>query len=171
MEEYRDLNLSRRRFCVAMSVLKPVSKLEFAIEKCTELGAADFLLFNSERSGKAVIRLERMAGIARSAVKQSLQSRIPGLTFVEGLEEVVSQSHPYEEKFVLHEQSADMIDKFLPPMKEDTSVIALIGPEGGFSREEVGFLAGRGFKIVSVGRSRLRSETAAIKIASLLGVY
>lgn len=68
VEEYRDLNSSRRRFCIAMSVLKPISKLEFAVEKCTELGAANFLLFHCERSEKVNLRPDRMAGIVKSAV-------------------------------------------------------------------------------------------------------
>jgi 16S rRNA (uracil1498-N3)-methyltransferase len=171
VEEFREMNSSRRRFCIGMAVLKPISRLEFAIEKCTELGARNFLLFNTERSDKVNLRVERMAGVVRSAVKQSLQSIFPELAIVKNLEEVAAQSHVYQEKFVLHEKSNRMVGEYLSRLNEETSVIALIGPEGGFSEKEIDFLIARGFKSISVGKSRLRSETAAVKIASLLATY
>lgn len=171
IDEYRDLNSSRRVFCIGMAALKPISKLEMAIEKCTELGARSFLLFNSERTEKVSPRVERVAGIIRSAVKQSLQSIIPEFAVLRDLEEVASRSHVYEKKSVLHEKSEDMVGEYLSRSKKDSSMIALVGPEGGFSEEEINFLVGKGFSTVCVGKSRLRSETAAIKIASLLAEY
>ena len=165
------MNSSLRECCIGLSVLKPISKLEFAIEKCTELGASRLVLFNSERSKKANLRSDRLKSIVISAVKQSLQSKIPELAIEKDLENVASQSYVYEEKFVLHEKSNDMVNDYLLGLKKSSSVIALVGPEGGFSDAEVDFLIGKGFKSFSVGKSRLKSETAAIKIASLLAVY
>ncbi len=171
VEEFREMNSSRRRFCIGMTALKPLSKLEFALEKCTELGARNFLLFNTERSEKVGLRIERLAGILRSAVKQSVQSIIPELETAENLEDVVAQSHVCETQFVLHEKSNHDLGEYLSKLKDETSVIALIGPEGGFSEKEINFLAAKDFKSVSIGKSRLRSETAAIKTASLLAAY
>ena len=170
-EEYSELNSSSRKFWIGMAALKPVSKLETAIEKCTELGARGFLLFNTERSETINLRVDRMAGIIRSAVKQSLQSIIPELAIIKNLEEVATRSHAYEGKLVLHEKSNDAVEGYLTELNKDRTVIALVGPEGGFSDKEISFLAEKGFRSVSIGKSRLRSETAAIKIASLLGVY
>jgi len=201
VQEFRNMNSSRRPFCIGMAVLKPVSKLEFAIEKCTELGARNFMLFNTERSERVSLRIERLTDIVRSAVKQSLQSIIPELAIAKNLsewildesaygivkscstnlpygivdrysgEEVAMQSRVYEEKFVLHEKSDHAVEEYLSKLSSETSVIALIGPEGGFSEKEIDFLNDKGFKSVSVGKSRLRSETAAIKIASMLAAY
>lgn len=171
VEEYHNLNLSLREFCIGMAVLKPISKLEFAIEKCTELGASRIVLFNSERSKNVNLRFDRLQSIVKSAVKQSLQSKIPELAIVKNFEEVASHSYAYEEKFVLHEKSNTMVDDHLSKMNKTNSVIALVGPEGGFLESEIEFLVGKGLKSVSLGKSRLRSETAAIKIASLLAVY
>lgn len=171
VEEFLEMNSSRRQFCIGMAVLKPVSKLEFAIEKCTELGARSFMLFNTERSEKVSLRIERLTGIVRSAVKQSLQSIIPELAIGKNLEEVSVRSHVYEEKFVLHEKSNRFVNEYLSKLNAETSAIALVGPEGGFSEKEIDFLNDKGFKSVSVGKSRLRSETASIKIASLLATY
>lgn len=171
IEEYRDLNCSLREFCIGMALLKPVSKLELAIERCTELGARRFVLFNSERTESVSPRSNRLQGIVKSAVKQSLQSQFPELAIVKDLDEVVHNSRAYEEKFVLHEKSCEMVSEYISQMAKDKSAVALIGPEGGFSDKEIDFLIENGFKAFSLGKSRLRSETAAIKMASLLAVY
>ncbi len=171
VREHDNLNSPRREFCIAVSLLKPVSKLETAVEKCTELGAAGFLLFKSERTETVRPRLDRLEGIVRSAVKQSLRCRIPVLTFVENLGEAAAKGRSYDEKIVLHEKSENMISSHLSRMDAESSVIAMIGPEGGFSEAEIAFLNGNGYRSLSLGKARLRSETAAITIASLLSVY
>ncbi len=171
VEEFDDLNSPPMKFCIAMSVFKSMSKLEIALEKCTELGAGSFLLFNSERSEKVRPRLDRLEGIIKSAVKQSLRSRLPGLEFVEGLVEAVAFGHSYDERIVLHEKSGNMIKSHISQMKTDGSAIAMIGPEGGFSEKEIALLVENGYKDFSLGKPRLRSETAAIAIASLFSAY
>jgi 16S rRNA (uracil1498-N3)-methyltransferase len=168
VEEFDKLNSPPREFCIAVSLLKPMSKLEFALEKCTELGAGSFLLFNSERSEKIRPRLDRLEGIIRSAVKQSLRSCLPGLKFVESLAEAAAFGRSYGERIVLHEKSGNLIKNHVLQMKTDSTAIALIGPEGGFSEMEIASLTENGYKDFSLGKTRLRSETAAIAIASLL---
>ncbi len=171
IEEYHNLNCSLREFCIGISLLKPMSKLELAIEKCTELGARKFVLFNSERTEKVNPRPGRLQSIVKSAVKQSLQSQFPDLIIVKDLEAVLHNSSAYSEKFVLHEKSNEKISDYISHVPTDSPAVALIGPEGGFSDREIDFLAGSGFKTLSLGLSRLRSETAAIKMASLLAAY
>lgn len=171
MEEYHDLNCSLRRYCIGMAMLRPLSKLELAIEKCTELGASRFVLFNCERGESAHPRPDRLRAIIRSAVKQSLQSRIPELTIVGNLKEAVAASESFDRKMVLHEKAVEAIDidTMLPDGTE--SVVAYVGPEGGFSENEIQFLLQNGFRSLSVGKARLRSETAAMKVSSLLATY
>ena len=171
VEEFENLNSPPRHFCIAMSLLKPMSKLEIALEKCTELGADSFLLFISERSEKIRPRLDRLEGIIRSAVKQSLRSSLPRLMFVESLAEVAAFGRSYDERIALHEKSGNMIKSHILQMKTDGPAIALIGPEGGFSENEIALLIENGYKDFSLGKTRLRSETAAIAIASLLSAY
>ncbi|MCL5021344.1 MAG: 16S rRNA (uracil(1498)-N(3))-methyltransferase [Bacteroidetes bacterium] len=171
IEEYDDLNSPPRAFCIAMALLKPVSKLETALEKCTELGARRFLLFNCERSENARPRLDRMQGIVKAAVKQSLRSRIPEVVLVRNLEEAAADGRSFEMKLVLHEKSENMVSARISQMNREKSVIALIGPEGGFSDDEITFLIANGYESFSLGKGRLRSETAAIAIATLLSEY
>ncbi len=171
LEEYENLNAPSREFCIAMALLKPISKIETAIEKCTELGTHKFLLFYSERSEKPSPRLERLQAIVKAAVKQSLRSRIPELVFLENLKQAVQMSVEYGRKVVLHEKAEAMAAEYLSGMKPGASVVALVGPEGGFSDNEIAYLIENGFASLSLGKGRLRSETAAISAATLLSSF
>jgi 16S rRNA (uracil1498-N3)-methyltransferase len=168
VERYDDLNSARRNFCIAISLLKPMSKVENALEKCTELGAAGFLLFKSERTETPSARLDRLHGIVKSAMKQSLRSHLPALQYVESLEAAAAAGRSYDEKIVLHERSKEMAAGHLIHLSPDRSAVAFIGPEGGFSENEISFLHESGYGDFSLGEARLRSETAAITIASFL---
>ncbi|MCL5267377.1 MAG: 16S rRNA (uracil(1498)-N(3))-methyltransferase [Bacteroidetes bacterium] len=171
VQKYDGLNSSVRKYCIGMAFLKPMSKMELAVEKCTELGASRFVLFNTERSEKVNPRPERLQGIIKSAVKQSLQSRFPELSIVEDLEKLVAGNLNFEEKIVLHERAGEVMDMGSLLSSGGKSVIALIGPEGGFSENEIAFLKENGYRSFSLGKARLRSGTAAIKVSSLLAVY
>lgn len=171
VEEYDNLNAPPREFCIAMASLKPMSKVETALEKCTELGARQFLLFNSERSESVMLRLERLQGIIKSAVKQSLRSRIPEIKFAPNLEEAAVHGRSYDKKLVLHEKARDMISGPDNRIATGVSAIALIGPEGGFSENEIAFLVENGYESLSFGNGRLRSETAAIAAATILSTF
>lgn len=171
IEAYQDLNRSTRNYCIGMAWLKPTSKLELAIEKCTELGASRFVLFNCERGEKANPRPDRLRAIVRSAVKQSLQSRFPELVIAGSLKETVDGSVSFDRKIVLHEKADEAINLGAALPDGTESVIALVGPEGGFSEREIRFLEQNGYRSLSLGKARLRSETAAIKVSSLLAAY
>ncbi len=171
VQEYHDLNISVRDYCIGLSILKPVSKVELAIEKCTELGARRFLLFYSERSEKTKLRMDRLQAVVKSAVKQSLQSRIPEIRVAKNIDEVSAHAAGYEQRFVLHEKSSEKFEVHLSGLNAPRTTMALIGPEGGFADSEIELLTDNGFMSCSLGSPRLRSETAAIKAASLLSVY
>jgi len=165
-----NLNAGLRNYRIGIAMLKPFSKVELALEKCTEIGAESFIVFNCERSGKSLPRLDRLNSILRSATKQSLQSRVPRVEFRNSVEDLVS-SNLFSRRIVLHEKSDQDAAEFLTVIGRREPVVALIGPEGGFTDSEVSFLKKNAFVELSLGKSRLRSETAAIKIASLLSVY
>jgi len=171
IEEYHDMNASLRHFCIGIALLKPVVKLEIALEKCTEIGARAFVLFHSERSESANVRLDRLKNIVRSATKQSLQSHVPEVKVARNLQEVVASLSGYKEKYVLHEKSEKLFTERLAAVKRDDSAVALIGPEGGFSENEIDYLIENNYGSFSLGKSRLRSETSAIKTAALLATY
>lgn len=165
------LNASRREYAIAISFLSQMVRLEFALEKCTELGAREFTLFSSNRCERRTVRIDRLNKIVRSAVKQSLQSYIPVISIANDLVSLEQMTRKYELRFVLDAGAEERLDEQLKCVPVHQSVIAVIGPEGGLSEGEVDFFVKAGFKCMSLGNSRLRSETAAIKASSLLAVY
>jgi conserved hypothetical protein TIGR00046 len=164
-------NASKREYAIVISLLSSTSKIEFALEKCTELGAREFVIFKSNRSEKTNVRIERLKKVVRSAVKQSLQSYIPPIHIADDLMSVEQISRKYKSKFVMEIMANKRLDEKVKLLPSDQSVIAVIGPEGGLTEEEVKFFCLSGFECLSLGNSRLRSETAAIKVSSLLAAY
>ncbi len=160
----------RRPLEVGVSLLKG-EKLEWVVQKLTELGATDITLLLTERVVPSVLqgrwerRLERCAAIAREAVEQCGRVRLPRLSgptpFADYLTEV--QSVP---SLLLHPDTAVPLRSALP--SHPAGARLLIGPEGGFSEAEVSAAATAGCLAVSLGRRILRSETAAVAAAALV---
>lgn len=152
-------NLVNIYFCLPK--LKNPDRLEFALEKCTELGITNFIIFESERTVSRSSKLERWNKIVLSAMKQSLRSFLPEILEIKSLS--IVKDYPGEK--IIFEQSAgtyfnnfkiDLVRKYF----------FLFGPEGGFSDEELRLFDDS--KIYKLAENRLRSETAIIKCASML---
>ncbi len=144
-------------FCIAN--LKNSDRLEFALEKCTELGLTNFIIFNSKRSVSKNIKLERIIKILLSAMKQSLRSYLPKVTFEKSFEDIIKI---YGEKIILEQNSEKHIDelKILP----DKKYYFIFGPEGGLDEQELKFI--NSSNIFYLTKNRLRTETAVIACAS-----
>lgn len=132
---------------------------DLIIEKGTELGVVRFVLFPS---GRSVVRnigrqkTDRLMKIAQSSMTQSRQYYMPEIMFVESIDELFVKGPPYDRMYVA--EPAGLIT--LP--SEGKRILLLIGPEGGFTRSEIGFFVNRGVQTMGLGSARLRSETAAI---------
>lgn len=146
-------------FCIPG--LKNPDRFKFALEKCTELGITNFILFNSERSVSKSFNIERINKILLSAMKQSLQAYLPK---VEVFDSVKRFKDLAVEK-VLFEQNSE--SKFAN-QKFDISkeYYFIFGPEGGLSQKEI--LNIQPNLVLNLADNRLRSETAIIKVASIL---
>ncbi|HPN37096.1 MAG TPA: RsmE family RNA methyltransferase [Melioribacteraceae bacterium] len=142
--------------------LKNSDRLEFSIEKCTELGVTDLTVYNSDRSIQKGCKLERLNKIIIAAMKQSLRANLPKLQFNEQL-----INTNFDSEIIILDQSSktDFLDYFNNISLDKTYTI-IIGPEGGFSEREYDLLAS-GTKL-NIAPNRLRSETACITCASLL---
>ena len=146
-------------FCIPN--LKNPERLKFALEKCTELGLTDFIIFNSSRTIAKNVKLERLNKIVLSALKQSLRTYLPKIHFIDQLNNI----NKGEKKFILFDQKADTyLNNFSLNRNENYAFI--FGPEGGFTNEEISLL--NPSKILKLSENRLRSETAIIKAASIL---
>jgi 16S rRNA (uracil1498-N3)-methyltransferase len=156
--EYPDNN-SNYTFCIPK--LKSSERFEFALEKCTELGITSFIIFNAARSVSKSDKKERWGKIVLSAMKQSLRSYIPAITYIPNL----SILNTFKGKKIIFEQnSSDILNKDLLNDKE--KYFFIFGPEGGLNEKEISDL--QGSESYKISPNRLRTETAIIKAASIL---
>lgn len=146
-------------FCIPK--LRIPDRLESALEKCTELGITNFIIFETERTVSRGDKTDRWKKILISAMKQSLRSYLPVLSVVKSLKDIKSMNG----KKILFSQDAEKI--FIKGyLAFDSNYYLIFGPEGDFASDEINLFAGD--KSYNLGEFRLRSETAIIKCASLL---
>lgn len=135
-------------------------RYEWFLEKATEIGVTEITPIICDHSERNTLKTERMTKVILSAMKQSLRYHLPKLNdpisfseFMKG--EIVGQ------KFIAHCEDGEK--KLLKSaLKPNSDTIILIGPEGDFSPKEIKLALDKGFQPVSLGNTRLRTETAAI---------
>ena len=157
---------------LAQGVLKG-EKFELLIQKATEIGVSRIIPMLSERTvadpGKN--KKTRWINIAKSAMKQCGRSIIPEITNPLPLPKVLSRGIDCSYRFIAH---ADKDSKSLPYYFNSTDnltnkkALIVIGPEGGFTKDEVTLACDQGFVKISLGPRRLRAETAGIVLSSLV---
>jgi len=146
-------------FCIP--VLRNNDRLEFALEKCTELGVTNFIVYKAKRSVARGFNQKRIEKILTSAMKQSLLSWSSKINFANSIEEFASLPG---DKIVFEQNSNLYFDNKI--LKHDKNYFLIFGPEGGLTDEEFSSLgASDKYKLAD---NRLRSETAIMKAASLL---
>jgi 16S rRNA (uracil1498-N3)-methyltransferase len=155
-------HVGKRKFHlhIAIAPTKNNSRLEWFLEKATEIGMDEItplLTFHTERRK---INNERLEKIVVAAMKQSRRAYLPALNPPASFQTVVFQYFDGQ-KFIatcLRESKKHLKEA----VKKDRNVLLLIGPEGDFTEEEIGAAVSNGFEEVSLGPSRLRTETAGI---------
>jgi 16S rRNA (uracil1498-N3)-methyltransferase len=166
IEEVQKEPPGRPRLIVGLGIIKKRDRLEFAVEKAVELGAAELVLFQSRHTVKQNVRLDRLQATALSAMKQSLRAYLPAIHVLPTLEAVLKK---YEgiKKLVAHEK-ADVKPGISSFQKESDELLLMVGPEGGFSDREIEMMLADNGEIVSLGAARLRAETAVVALLSQL---
>ncbi|MEG1161467.1 16S rRNA (uracil(1498)-N(3))-methyltransferase [Bacteroides sp.] len=145
---------------IAMGPTKNMDRNEWFAEKATEIGMDELSFLNCRYSERKVIKTERIEKILISAMKQSLKARLPKLNPMIDFDKFIEQKFDGQ-KFIAHCYEGEKpLLKDVFKRGEDTLV--LIGPEGDFSEEEVKKALDKGFVAISLGKSRLRTETAAL---------
>lgn len=145
---------------IAFAPTKNLDRMEWFVEKATEIGIDTFSPLKCRYSERKNINATRLEKIMVSAMKQSQKSKLPQCDDIIKFKEFIKQ--PFEgQKFIAH-----CYDSIKTPItqicKRDTNTLILIGPEGDFSEEEVAKSIEHGFTPISLGDSRLRTETAAL---------
>ncbi len=145
---------------IAIAPTKMNDRIEWFLEKATEIGIDEITPIFCENSERKVIKKERFEKIIQSAMKQSLQARLPILNNPISFKEFIDNKYNGE-KFIAHcdDQHKTQL-KSLNTLSSDYTI--LIGPEGDFSRNEIELALNTNFIPVALGNNRLRTETAGI---------
>ncbi|MDD8019169.1 MAG: 16S rRNA (uracil(1498)-N(3))-methyltransferase [Bacteroidota bacterium] len=153
---------------LAVAQLKNPSRMDWVIEKGTELGVRTFIPLQTTRTIAKSPKEERWNHIALAAMKQSGRCILPKILPPMSLDIVVANAQQYDMKLIPYERTDHVlfISEALKYRKPPRSVLIVIGPEGGFTNEEILTAEKAEFIQVSLGRRRLRTETAAIIAAS-----
>jgi 16S rRNA (uracil1498-N3)-methyltransferase len=145
---------------IAMAPTKNIDRFEWFLEKATEIGIDEITPLFCEHSERETVKLPRLEKVLISAMKQSLKAWLPKLNKPVKFREFISGNHNGQ-KFIGYCETGNesALDKLYIPGND---AVILIGPEGDFSKTEVELATTSGFVPVSLGASRLRTETAGI---------
>lgn len=155
---------------LGVAILKNASKFDFLVEKVTELGVNTIVPLLTERTIPRHAKTGRWQKLALAAMKQSGRCVLPQVRDLTSLQEFITSTTPGSIKIIPHEKETQTLATVLAQNK--TSVIVLcIGPEGGFSEQEIILAQEKGFRPASLGPTRLRTETAAIVASAMVLTY
>lgn len=147
---------------IAVAPTKQIERLEWFVEKATEIGIDEITPIICDRSERKEVKTERIGKIITSAVKQSIQAYHPRLNEPVKLKQFIGLNSGPAQKYVAHCINADKA-----ALKEEyiagQPCTILIGPEGDFTSEEITMAAQAGYRAITLGNTRLRTETAALK--------
>lgn len=179
----------RGHLTLAFAPTKNMDRVEWMVEKATEIGIDTFALLECRYSERRVVKTERLEKIVVAAMKQSLKPWKPAVTEMTPFEQFVRQpfqgqrfiAHCYSEQELaagaeneadrsLSYRETDFRCDLQSALDRDGNVLVMVGPEGDFSIDEVRLALSLGFRSVSLGRSRLRTETAALVAAHLMNL-
>ncbi len=168
---------------MAVAPTKNIDRYEWFLEKATELGVDKVVPILAEHSERKVIKNERCERIVLSASKQSLKAKVPVVEQLTPIKSFVENSNAEEVelgkkslKLIAHcadgEKSAlnDTLTNYISTLHndEEPNIMILIGPEGDFSDAEISLAIEKGFIPIHLGKSRLRTETAAVAAVSCI---
>jgi 16S rRNA (uracil1498-N3)-methyltransferase len=159
---HEQVEKTKHEISIAISPLKNSSRLEWFIEKATEIGITEIIPIICSRTEKQFLKQERLQSILVSAMLQSQQAWLPVLQSPIKIHQLL-QSHQAQNKFIAHCEEGIKVTLNEALQKNVlSSSILLIGPEGDFTINEIDAALAQNFIAVSLGDTRLRTETAAI---------
>ncbi|MBQ3594031.1 MAG: 16S rRNA (uracil(1498)-N(3))-methyltransferase [Bacteroidales bacterium] len=155
--DIRDFKVS-----IAIAPTKLNERTEWFLEKATEIGIDEVKLFASYHSERRTANVERFKKIIVAAMKQSVKSKMPVIEDIVAFDKLVRQNYDGQ-KFIAWIDD-DVTEQLCDLYRKGENALVLIGPEGDFSKEEVALAKENGFVPVSLGKARLRTETAAVVV-------
>lgn len=157
-----DMPLSwSQQITVAVAPTKHMDRMEWMVEKLTEIGVNRIVPLLSERSERKVIKTERLEKIAVSAMKQSLKSVLPIIDPLTPVNNFITECDTGQ-RFIAHCDNGSPRNLLARAYHAFTPAAIMIGPEGDFTPAEVELALAQGWLPVTLGDNRLRTETAAV---------
>ena len=147
---------------VACAPTKNIDRFEWFVEKAVEVGCGRVVPLCCDHSERRIVKEDRLRKIAVSAMKQSLKCRLTEVDAMTSFDDFIGADYGDAQLFIAHCDPSDDKRLLRDSVEPGRSVVVLIGPEGDFSPEEVERARAAGFRPVSLGESRLRTETAAL---------
>lgn len=154
----------KHAFHLAIAPTKNMDRLEWCVEKAVEIGVEKITTILTENCERHKVRVDRLERIAVSAMKQSLKFHLTDIQELMSVSDLV-EGTVCEHKFIAH-MSEEFPGSALVNKDIKGDVLVLIGPEGDFSPAELEMAAAGGFECVTLGNSRLRTETAGVVAAT-----
>ncbi|GGE56260.1 16S rRNA (uracil1498-N3)-methyltransferase [Pedobacter psychrotolerans] len=148
---------------IAVAPTKNIDRMEWFLEKATELGIDEITPIITDRSERRVVKDDRLNKVITAAVKQSIKAYHPKLNEAISFDDFLKQ--PFDgQQLIAHcidNQQKRYISDLVKPYEK---YLVLIGPEGDFTPEEVDLALNKGYKPLTLGENRLRTETAALAV-------
>lgn len=165
-------NYGKRNFNlhIAIAPTKMNERFEWFVEKSVEIGIDEITPVICGNSERKIIKTERINRVAEAAMKQSYKAYHPQINEQINLEKFLKQNLNYKQKFIAHCSENDNKIYLGSVLEKQSSYLILIGPEGDFTENEIQMCKDAGFVKVSLGESRLRTETAGVVTCSIVSV-
>ena len=161
------------RLHLAIAPTKMMERMEWLVEKATEVGFNELSLLDCQFSERRVVKTSRLEKIVVSAVKQSRKAWVPVVNEMQSFKAFVKM-HTTRHRYIAHcydeVERVNLFDNLRQVFADETpdEVLVLVGPEGDFSIDEVRMAVEAGFVSVDLGRSRLRTETAGLSAVMMM---
>jgi 16S rRNA (uracil1498-N3)-methyltransferase len=156
---------------IAIAPTKNMDRLELFVEKVTEMGIDEISVLDCQNIKRTVVKTERLDKVAVSAIKQSLKTYLPKINDMVEFEKFIASTKDYNgQKFIAHCYEGETKPHLKTVYETGKNSMVLIGPEGDFSKEEVKLSIANGFQQISLGSSRLRTETAAMYACAAINI-
>lgn len=152
---------------IAIAPTKNIDRFEWFVEKAVEIGVDSITPLLCHYSERKKIRSDRLGKIIISAMKQSIKAHLPILNSFCSYEDFVNAEYSNTVKFIAHLVESER-KELIHTIPGPPNYIILIGPEGDFHKDEIRMAIGNDFQAVSLGHSRLRTETAGIAACQII---
>ena len=161
----KKFNTHSQNLTMGIALLKNITRLEWLIEKATEMGVTEIIPMICERTIFEKFKMDRMQNIIQSAMIQSQQTWLPQLAAPIKFKEVIAHQKN-EQKLIAHCELGNKID--IKKIEAGQDCLLLIGPEGDFSPAEIELALQNDYLAIHLGPTRLRTETAGLFALSIL---